>query len=238
MIVYCEYSCLMSEEQKSDKLRLNITVDKKTVELAKDMGFNISATLEEYLKVLTYMPQKESYELVAAYNAFFHKLQPILDRYDTSIEIGEVPKSNRPLEEGDIDWSGCKLFLDNHAVTTLRDGKYYVDTWQGGGSIKDLLFGPYDDIHFFYHPRKIIRNLVSEVKKVAANNNIKVQKLNLAMKFVDALFNDLENSSESGSETPLLRRIREDVEAEEKMRVSANYASNSHEERKETIVAV
>jgi Post-segregation antitoxin CcdA len=77
-----------NEDNKSEKLRLNTTVDREVVERVKDMGINISATLEEYLRVLTYASGPDSKDVVMTYDKFLRKIQPKLSQYDISVEIG------------------------------------------------------------------------------------------------------------------------------------------------------
>jgi hypothetical protein len=190
--------------RKYEKLRLNIAVDKEAAERAKDMGFNISATFEEYLRVLTYRPKGEDIDVIKAYDSFLTKIQKIIDEYELEIEIGEVPENIKHLSmDSKIDFSGCKIVLDRNIVGIYKDGKFYSD--MKAQEEYNLLMDPYE-MEYLYEPQRILKNLISEIKKKVADNNVKIQKLNLAMKFAETLFNDLENSSESGIGTPSLRQ--------------------------------
>jgi Post-segregation antitoxin CcdA len=221
----------MTEEQRSEKLRLNITVDKEIVELAKDMGFNISAAFEEYLRVLTYKPHgKSSQDVVNAYEKFYVKIVPILGQFDIEIELGEITDEDYShRRKTKINFKGSKIVLDHTEPSILKDGKYY----QLGEFDKDkIIYLTPDDLKYLYHPKVVLRNLIDELKLIAADNTIQVQKLNLAARFVDALFNDLKDSSESGSETPSLRRIIDATIAE-----IEDVQPSSQEEKKEAVVA-
>ena len=209
--------------RKYEKVRLNIAVKKEAAERAKAAGINISAAFEEYLTIISYEPKPDDYDVVQAYNSFFKKIYKILswfDIKDITIQIGEV--SNRSEESG---LNGCQIYINSQGdvATQYPDGKYYIERVPEGS---DLLFDVWT-VSNFYPPRKILLNLIAEVKKRVATNNVEVQKLNLATKIVSAIFNETsksndngrdkgggkeqEKASESGSATPHLRRLVESI---------------------------
>jgi hypothetical protein len=237
----------MTEGHKSEKLRLNITVDKNVVEKAKEMGFNISGTFEEFLKVLTHRPSPDYEDILRAHNDFLQRVQFILSHYDPGleVEIGKYPdwsyvEKTSGYDKEDVKrmlfHSNCKIFLDLNTTSTLKDGKHYANM----NIIEEghFLLEP-NDMQFLYPPEKILLNLVSEIKKVAVNNEKEIQKLNLAKKLINALFNDI-SSSESGSATPHLRRILEDAESKEEriesIQIQQDASANSPQGNKETIL--
>lgn len=223
----------MAEERKGEKLRLNITVDEDIVKRAKDMGFNISAAFEEYLRVLTYNPEgKTDPDVVRAYDMMLYKIQPILKRYNTEIEIGEITNEKYSQRRNTpIDFKGSKIMFDAYVPSIFKDGKSYVAAEYDPIS-KDVIWAHSEDLEYFYKPEKILQNLIIAIKKTASDNTSKVQKLNLASKFVQALFSDIENSSESGIETPLFRQILADAGVKP---LEENTNSHLEEENKEIL---
>ena len=209
------YTLQMEEEQnrKSEKLRLNITVDREIAEQAKNMGFNISAGFEEYLRVFTYKPEgKTSEDIVDAYLSMLFKMTPMLRQYDIGIEIGEITDDGYSKRKKTlVDFNGSKLVMDPYEPSIFKDGKYHQVGEYDHDTRTVTYFTP-EDLKYLYEPRKILQNFLNEVKKTADDNANKVQKLNLASRIVDALFSDTQDSSESGIETPSIRRILEDIE--------------------------
>jgi hypothetical protein len=233
--------------QKYEKVRLNIAVSKEAVQRAKAADINISAEVDEYLKVLTYRPKPEFSDIVRAYDGFLRSIQFALSKYDPylNIEIGEIPDRSHLKEEvkrGEVRkeavfFGGCKIFLDMNVASILKDGRHYAQM----DSIEkyDFLLDP-DEMNSLYPPKKILMNLISEIKKANANNTNEIQKLNLATKFVKAMFNDTdkgkENSSDSGSGSPAIRQILGVISAEGKAAQSSPTSTNSREENQRVVM--
>lgn len=179
--------------------------------------------------------------IIELYDSLLYKIQLKLQEYLSSnaknspVEVGKIKeKSLAKFTDNTIDLTGSKIFLTDEGITYNKDDKFYVF----GDTATKSRIRP-KDIRYLYDPKVILRNAIISLDIAARFNKEKSQRLKFAQDFLEAIFkNSSYNSSESGSETPLLRRIREDVEVEERMTVSANHASDPREERKETIAAV
>jgi Post-segregation antitoxin CcdA len=187
--------------------------------------------------------------IIELYDSLLYKIQLKLHEYLSSntkyvpVEVGKIKgkytakhiaKNTDNKSINKIDLTGSKIFLTHEGISYNKDDKNYVF---GDTSTKSRIRPK--DVPYLYDPKEILRNAIISLSIAAKENKEKSQRLKFAQDFLEAIFkNSSYNSSESGSETPLLRRIREDVEAEERTIVNTNYTSNPHEERKEIITAV
>jgi post-segregation antitoxin CcdA len=209
-----------SIRKKHEKARLNIAIKKEVAERAKALGINISASFEEYLKILSSKPEPNDVDVVRAYESFFRKIQAT---YLSNFFIKTFMVEIGVFKDPDPRFNDRKMYLTYDGVGIKSEDQFYIPRFRSGRNLEP------HEVKYFYPPERILLNLISEVKKRVAADQIEIQKLNLATKIVSVLFNNTSKNnndkdkgggkeeigeaqaSESGSATPHLRRLVESI---------------------------
>jgi hypothetical protein len=161
-----------SSNDKEQKHKLTLGIDKDVIERAKAAGVNISAVTEHLLKAITYQPNGGNTrdDVVKAYDALFKAATDILNQYDTAFEVGR----RKRYEEVD----GKKVLTEGLLV-------YYP-----GPGILDSEWQSYEVgsvLHCLYDPYTLLHKLISALLESAEQNKEKIRELEFALRFVKVL---------------------------------------------------
>ena len=86
-------------KDKTEKQKLTLGIDRGIIDRAKVAGINISAITEHLLRSITYEPKGDTTEtVVKAYQALFDAMWPLVDKYDTTVEVGRDIDHNAVLK--------------------------------------------------------------------------------------------------------------------------------------------
>jgi hypothetical protein len=176
--------------EKEPKQKLTLALNGKVIQKAKAAGINISAMTEQILQTMTFEPEGNTKkDLIKSYTLLFDSIKPILDRYGANVMVGE----KEGLKEDPFDEEGNKLpGIIIHAGYGIRLNS-------------DFLFAIIDtedeivrtsiaaEIHYLYHPIKILENLVIALIEAAQKNKEKFRELEFALRFIRTLYNEGEN---------------------------------------------
>jgi hypothetical protein len=154
------------------KQKLTLAVSKDVIKQAKNARINISSMTERLLQSCMIDIEGSSKDDVAkAYESLFDTVKPILQRYDTVIQVGENLDENP---------AGYKVFLDANNGLYLMKNTY---SRKSSSSIKEVL-------HYLYAPHDIIEKLIFVALDSADNNKKKIIELNLALRFLKVIFDN------------------------------------------------
>lgn len=175
---------------KVEKQKLTLGINKNVVERAKEAGINISEITEQLLTTMTFRPKGNTHaDVVIAFQSFLDALSNILDKYGTSIAVGEVTYSRGPDEEPDdptneseekwtyylsgygLSMEGIKVWEDGHQKSLLSKGKVDINSL----------------IPHIYDPKKILENLIMALTRAAESNKERLAQLDFARRLVQTL---------------------------------------------------
>ena len=168
-------------KDKTEKQKLTLGIDRGIIDRAKVAGINISAITEHLLRSITYDPKGDTTEtVVKAYQALFDAMWPLLDKYDTTVEVGR-----------DIDHNAVlKIFLD----PDLSKSVFLKYISLAGEGRRPSLFPLHEElVSYLYEPNVILQNLILAVSEGAKKNREKVRELDFALRLVKALSDDRNN---------------------------------------------
>ena len=110
-------------------------------------------------------------DVVKAYETVFDTMKPILQKYDTDIQVG-VNLDENP--------AGYKVYLNPNNGLYLMKNTY---SKKSSSSIKEVL-------RYLYAPDDIIEKLIFVALESADNNKKKIIELNLALRFLKVIFDN------------------------------------------------
>ena len=168
-------------KDKTEKQKLTLGIERGIIDRAKAAGINISAITEHLLRSITYDPKGDTTEtVVKAYQALFDAMWPLLDKYDTTVEVGR-----------DIDHNAVlKIFLDPDLSKSVF--LTYIPLAEEGR--RPLLFPVHEElVSYLYEPNVILQNLILAVSEDAQKIREKVSELDFALRLVKALSDDRNN---------------------------------------------
>jgi hypothetical protein len=154
------------------KQKLTLAINKDVIDQAKNARINISSMTERLLQ--SYMIDMEGSskdDVAKAYESLFDTMKPILQKYDTVIQIGDNLDENP---------AGYKVFLDANNGLYLMENTH---SRKSSSSIKEVL-------RYLYAPRDIIEKLIFVALDSADNNKKKIIELNLALRFLKVIFDN------------------------------------------------
>jgi hypothetical protein len=168
-------------KDKTEKQKITLGLDRGIIDRAKAAGINISAITEHLLRCITYDPKGDTTEtVVKAYQALFDAMWPLLDKYDTTVEVGRDIDHNAVLKialEPDLSKS---VFLTY--IPLAEEGR------------RPLLFPVHEElVSYLYEPNVILQNLILAVSEDAQKIREKVSELDFALRLVKALSDDKNN---------------------------------------------
>ena len=147
---------------------------------AKATGINISAITEHLLRSITYDPKGDTTETVVnAYQALFDAMWPLLDKFDTTVEVGR-----------DIDHNAVLKI----SLVYLSKSVFLTYIPLAGEGRRPSLFPVHEElVSYLYEPNVILQNLILAVSEGAQKNREKVRELDFALRLVKALSDDRNN---------------------------------------------
>ena len=102
---------------KTEKQKLTLGIDRVIIDRAKAAGINISAITEHLLRCITYDPKGDTTETVVnAYQALFDAMWPLLDKFDTTVEVGRDIDHNAVLKISLVHLSKSVFLTYIHTV--------------------------------------------------------------------------------------------------------------------------
>ena len=152
--------------------KLTLAINKDVIEQAKNARINISSMTERLLQ--SYMIDMEGSskdDVAKAYESLFDTMKPILQKYDTDIQVGDNLDENP---------AGYKVFLDANNGLYLMENTY---SRKSSSSIKEVL-------RYLYAPDDIIEKLIFVALESADNNKKEIIELNLALRFLKVIFDN------------------------------------------------
>jgi hypothetical protein len=168
-------------KDKTEKQKLTLGIDRGIIDRAKAAGINISAITEHLLRSITYDPKGDTTEtVVKAYQALFDAMWPLLDKYDTTVEVGR-----------DIDHNAVlKISLE----PDLSKSVFLIHIPLAGEGRRPSLYPVHEElVSYLYEPNVILQNLILAVSEGAQKNREKVRELDFALRLVKALSDDRNN---------------------------------------------
>jgi hypothetical protein len=153
------------------KQKLTLAIRKDVIERAKDIGINISAITEEFLKAVTYEHfDRSQFDIEEAYLALFGAIWPVVKVYNLVVEVGESSSTNK---------SG-KVTLEPLSLSH----ELWLPHLRTERSISSI--GP--ELHNLYAPREVLENLIEAVNGARQNDKLKLQHLEISLKLAKAIF--------------------------------------------------
>jgi len=169
---------------KTEKQKLTLGIDRGIIDRAKATGINISAITEHLLRSITYDPKGDTTEtVVKAYQALFDAMWPLLDKFDTTVEVGRDIDHNAVLKISLVHLSKS-VFLTY--IPLVGEGR------------RPSLFPVHEElVSYLYEPNVILQNLILAVSEGAQKNREKVRELDFALRLVKALSDDRNNQEKN-----------------------------------------
>lgn len=158
---------------RMEKKKLTLSVDSEVIEKAKKLGLNLSVITETALKMTTLGKGNEGLttkeKLVQSYQKVFQTISPILEKWDTSIIVGEYSQFIDAEDE----------LYDTFTYHLTSEGIYLWDEVISDETpLKEWSFTDKElPINKFHDPEKIIKALIDKLYSIEEENNVKIQKL-------------------------------------------------------------
>lgn len=181
---------------ESKKQKLTLAIDQEVIKRAKSAGINLSNITEEILHALTFDSKDNTIDsLVIMYEKFFDVLQPHLQKFGASVDVGAKPHESDDGSTKSIILNTDGLFVvsypsmddnfgfGNIALTVSRLNAFgykqpkvrYSDV-----KVKDVT-------NYLYEPKKILEVFLKNIVDAAHKNKKKIQDFEFALKLVKTL---------------------------------------------------
>ncbi len=157
------------------KEKLTLSVDKKVVEKAKEMGINISEITESVLKGFTFEAESiEKTALIEKYKELFKDMVPLLNKLDASTKVGSatavVKSGGLPEIIGDI-------YLTPEGTLWVDDIEVEIEL----DKMHESTLGDLDG------PQEILSNFIDSISKATDKQKEKMKELEMARKIIEAI---------------------------------------------------
>ncbi len=153
----------------TEKQKLTLSVEKELVEKAKKLGVNISEITETVLRHVSETEIKEvvtKSEINDAYKKLFEAMLPAMKKFDTNVEVGDIPTYH------DGEYSGS---LD---VDLLTNGELWISPVEQTTKIEYVSLES---------PKKILSNFIESLVKASERNKEELKQLDIFRKIIEAL---------------------------------------------------
>lgn len=163
------------------KQKLTLAISKNVIKRAKDIGINISAITEEFLKAVTCENFSQvRHDIHKAYLGLFEAIKPMVDFHNLEVEVGKTASTDDSGQPTfDPLFLSCKVNLPG-LWTTMWKNHETIWTVSDVGSELDNL----------YSTRVVLENLIEALSKVSQKDKLKLQHLETSLKLAKAILSD------------------------------------------------
>ena|SRR2546425_40380 len=164
---------------ESNKQKLTLTVDKETIEKARQAGLdNISEFTEKVLMGFTAAPtEADQAELHNQYERLFSAMLPTLKKYGIDVQVG-----------AETEYDDAEEPIASYAYTFDQHGAFWAEGMEGYSTKIDLSKIPLNDL---FEPQRIVKLFIKRIAQAKQENQEKIEQLQMAIKIVEAISDSL-----------------------------------------------
>ena len=161
----------------SEKQKLTLSVSKKVVEKAKEVGINISEITENVLRGFAFTPKElNDEEFYAQYKVLFEVMMPLMKKYDFSVRIASSPI---------FDKDGIVIDFFDYSLTP--SGVFWVfDVEHGFSEIEKI------PVHELASPNTILERFIKNLAQGVEKRKEKIAELEMAKQIILAITGTME----------------------------------------------
>src|SRR2546425_5508760 len=160
---------------ESNKQKLTLTVDKETIEKARQAGLdNISEFTEKVLMGFTAAPtEADQAELHNQYERLFSAMLPTLKKYGIDVQVG-----------AETEYDDAEEPIASYAYTFDQHGAFWAEGMEGYSTKIDLSKIPLNDL---FEPQRIGQLLIRRTAQAKQENQEKMERLQMEITIVEAI---------------------------------------------------